>query len=279
MRKHYLERGGNLVKYVIAACTVCFLVVLSSPLINASSYKTRADEKIAYLTFDDGPSPITYSILDVLKKYNIKATFFVEGQKIHGNERALKRMVAEGHVIGGHTYSHNYQTIYKNKQAFFKDLQRGNEAIARITGTSPIFFRFPGGSTNTVHRRYQDRAIYTRQNRSVITDIIKESREKGLYYIDWNMDIGDTDRGVRGTRQMLRHLQGQMHGQKRAIVLMHDSKGKRRTLRVLPTVIHMLKKEGYSFRPITLEVVASPLFEAIPELAFPQQLLNGGEDN
>ena len=90
---------------------------------------SKENKKIAYLTFDDGPSrTVTPQILDILAKYDIKATFFVVGKYAEKNPDILRRIYEEGHVIGNHTYSHNYNYIYKNVSNFVRELdatQRG----------------------------------------------------------------------------------------------------------------------------------------------------------
>ena len=114
-----------------------------------------------YLTFDDGPSlDITPKILDLLKKHNIKATFFVINRNSN-TDYLIKRAYNEGHTIGLHTSSHNYSKIYANETAYFNDLANIENKVIKITGTSSKIIRFPGGSSNTVSRNY-NKGIMTR---------------------------------------------------------------------------------------------------------------------
>lgn len=136
-------------------------------------------DKVIYLTFDDGPSSYTNTLLDILKKYNVKATFFVTS---NGSDDTIKRSFQEGHSIGIHSYSHKYNEIYKSEEAFFKDVDKVNERIKRITGEYSRILRFAGGSSNTV----------SRFNKGIMTRLSKEVELKGYKYFDWNVSSSDT---------------------------------------------------------------------------------------
>lgn len=106
-------------------------------------------QKIAYLTFDDGPSEQTIIVLDILKEENIHATFFLIGEEITPEREAIvKRMVEEGHTIGLHTYCHDYDVIYRSVDDFLADYEKLYKRLYEVTGLKPSIFRFPGGSTN-----------------------------------------------------------------------------------------------------------------------------------
>ena len=129
-------------------------------------------KKIAYLTFDDGPSRyVTPEILDILDSYNIKATFFVLGKQAEKNPDILKRIYEEGHSIGNHTYSHNYSFIYKNVNNFLYELEKTEEVFKNILGEDfeTNLIRFPGGSFGTKKAPFRSFVL-----------------EKGYNYIDWN---------------------------------------------------------------------------------------------
>jgi uncharacterized protein YbbC (DUF1343 family)/peptidoglycan/xylan/chitin deacetylase (PgdA/CDA1 family) len=204
-----------------------------------------AGDKVAYLTFDDGPSPITRQVLDILKQHQVKATFFVVGKNIPGNEALLKRAVAEGHVIGGHTFSHDYRMIYKDISSFFRDLEMGNKLIENVTGVRPSVFRFPGGSTNTVSRRYQDPLIYSKHE-TVMQAIKAEAKRRGYTFIDWNVDNGDA-RGNYTVQSAIAHVKEQAKNLQEVVILMHDSAPKQATAKSLPAIIQYLKAQGYRF--------------------------------
>ena len=116
------------------------------------SSSSSESKKVAYLTFDDGVSKYTNEILDILARYNVKATFFPNWK---GNsDEKYKRIYDEGHAIGNHTYSHEYADVYTSRDGFISEVTRLNEKIRQATGYTPVIFRFPGGSNNTVHRNY-----------------------------------------------------------------------------------------------------------------------------
>ena len=119
-------------------------------------------EKVAFLTFDDGPSSnVTPKILDVLKKENIKATFFVLGTMVKANPEVLKREKKEGHYIANHSYSHEYSKIYKSSNAVLKEYNKTEEQIKRALGNenySSNLFRFPGGSTGGEYDKVKEKA-------------------------------------------------------------------------------------------------------------------------
>ncbi|MGN7468645.1 exo-beta-N-acetylmuramidase NamZ domain-containing protein [Brevibacillus sp. SAFN-007a] len=210
----------------------------------------KPGEKIAYLTFDDGPSPVTPHILDTLKKYQVKATFFIVGRHVPGNEAILKRAVAEGHAIGGHTYSHDYQVVYKSTEAFFADLEKGNQLIEKAIGTKPVLFRYPGGSTNTVSLKYQDPKRYNNQ-KTVMSAIKAEANKKGYTFIDWNVTNGDARSNHYTAQQALANIKQQVKSQKEIVVLMHDASTKSPTAQALPEVIAFLQAKGYRFAAIS----------------------------
>src|SRR5699024_5238173 len=104
-------------------------------------------EKAVYLTFDDGPSENTGRILDILKQYNIKATFFVTGNN-QEHDDMIKRAFDEGHSIGLHTYTHDYASVYASEEAYFDDLKKISDLVESIIGQKSYLIRFPGGSSN-----------------------------------------------------------------------------------------------------------------------------------
>ena len=137
---------------------------------------TKVDDKksnngVIWLTFDDGPSStITPKVLDILKKENVKATFFVLNYS-SSNEHLIKRIVAEGHTIGIHGYSHEYSKIYKSKETFMNNIYSLQDKIYKSTGVKSMYIRFPGGSSNTVSRHYC---------KGIMTELTKKYYQKDL---------------------------------------------------------------------------------------------------
>lgn len=199
--------------------------------------KSYINPDTIYLTFDDGPSWITEKILDILKEENIKATFFVCGNNTKYGEKILKRMIKEGHKIGNHTYSHDYNKIYKDVGSFFKDLYKNEKSIYEITGLKPKIVRLPGGSNNSSPHKGKD----------LITEINKKLLQRGYTYIDWNATAADSAPTSPIKEQIIFNVLKWSTKYNNSIVLMHDSGGKENSLKALPTIIKKLKSFGYSF--------------------------------
>ena len=147
-----------------------------------------------YLTFDDGPSAYTNELLDTLKKYNIKATFFVVGYKC--DETILKRIVGEGHSIGLHSTNHSYKDIYNSEQAFVDDLYKMQNIVKEKSGFETFLLRFPGGSSNTVSKNYC---------KGIMSKLTKKVEEHGFEYFDWNVSSGDAG-GATTTEQVIKNI-------------------------------------------------------------------------
>ena len=211
------------------------------------NYVREDNKKIAYLTFDDGPSKtVTPKILDVLRANDIKATFFVLGSTIEENKThdILKDMIKDGHAIGNHGYSHRYDILYPNRkvdvQAFMNDIEKNEELLKSILGENfyTRVLRFPGG-----HNSWDTEAI----------DPILE--KEGYVYIDWNTLNGDSEssseKTVNELVNRLKETVSDIHGNNdEVVVLMHDKEGKEATAEALQEIIDYLKAEGYEFRTL-----------------------------
>ncbi len=203
--------------------------------------------KTVYLTFDDGPSPYTSEILDILDKYGVKATFFVVNGKYNST---MKDIVKRGHSIGLHTYTHNYSKIYASDSAYFDDLQKISDVVKKETGTETRLMRFPGGSSNTISKKYSE-GIMTRLTKSVL--------EKGYVYFDWNCSNGDAD-GADTVAKQLSFCSKFPKNAKNIVLLMHDTK--KVTMEALPHIIEYYKSCGMEFAALTpsTEIVNHPVF-------------------
>lgn len=191
------------------------------------------DRKVAYLTFDDGPSrKSTPAVLDILDKYNIKATFFVVGKMINENPDILKNINDRGHQIGNHSYSHDYNYLYKSADNFMADIYKTEKLIRSIIGNDfdSKIIRFPGGS----FEKRKD-------------PMKKAARDAGYNYIDWNALNGDAEGQKRNKSQLLNRLKETSAGKKSIVVLMHDTDAKDTTVEYLSDGIDYLIKEGYEF--------------------------------
>lgn len=208
-------------------------------------WKYSADtgkEKVAYLTFDDGPSHVTQSILDTLKKNNVEATFFVVGSQLDydSNQRRLKRIAKEGHTIGIHTETHKYEEIYSSVEAYLKDFNTVWTKVKEITGKKAEIFRFPGGSLNGY-------------NQDVQHQLVAEMLRRGFKYYDWNISSMDAADQSYSADRIVKYSTD-VGEESSIIILMHDSEGKINTAQALPTIISKLKKMGYSFKSLDSSV-------------------------
>lgn len=162
-----------------------------------------------YLTFDDGPSPKnTPKVLEILKEKNVKATFFVVGEMAEAHPDMLRQIVAEGHAIGIHSYSHDYQELYASVESFLDDFFRAQETIQEITGIQPVVYRFPGGSIN-------------HYNKEVYEAIVDKMNALGYVYFDWNLSSEDASRGVK-PGDLLSNIKAHPR-YRHAVLLMHDA--------------------------------------------------------
>ena len=226
--------------------TIQNIVETTNTTVNTTENKTtitdnkKSNNGVIWLTFDDGPSAnITPKILDILKKENIKATFFVINYS-QSNEHLIKRIVAEGHTIGIHGYSHEYSKIYKSKETFMNNVYTLQDRIYKSTGVKSMYTRFPGGSSNTVSRKYC---------KGIMTELTKEMLAKGFKYYDWNISSGDAG-GAKDAKAVYKNVTKNLSKKRGNMVLMHDFGGNKKGLEALPEIIKFAKKEGYTFAPI-----------------------------
>lgn len=196
--------------------------------------------KRCYLTFDDGPTKnITPQILDVLRRYNIKATFFQVGSYIAANPDMARRVYEEGHLIANHSYSHNYNNLYDNEDDFRSEIEKTQELINSISdenaGESFRLMRFPGGSYNSGDHASEKQAYK------------KTLKNMDFYYIDWNALNGDAEGRTKNAAQLLEYLKKSAEGYNNLIVLMHDASTKQATVDYLSSAIEYLSEKGYTF--------------------------------
>lgn len=182
-----------------------------------------------YLTFDDGPSEETDRILDILDEYQVKATFFVTGKPDDKYGDVYRRIVADGHTLGMHSFSHNYSRIYASEEAFREDVEQLRDYLYQETGVKSDFYRFPGGSSNTV-------------SRTSIQQLITYLNEQNIVYFDWNVSAGDATSEYVSSERITSRVISQVGEYKEAVVLMHDSSDKKSTVEALPMIIEGIQK-------------------------------------
>lgn len=204
----------------------------------ASKEETQQRRNI-YLTFDDGPSSYTSEILDILKEYDVKATFFVVGREGEKYEKLYKRIAEEGHTIGMHSYSHKYSEIYESKERFVEDFNKLHAYLYDVTGVDSRFYRFPGGSSNTV-------------STVEMGTFIDYLEEENIVYFDWNISSGDASSGGLRVEQIVDNCTENVENYNNAVILLHDSKEKQTTVEALPLVIEkLLALDNTQIVPIT----------------------------
>jgi len=190
-----------------------------------------------YLTFDDGPKrKTTDEILDILKEENIKATFFVTA---NGPDDLIKREKEEGHSIGLHTATHNYALVYASSDSYFKDLQTVHDRVYNLTGIDSRIIRFPGGSSNTISRKY---------NQGIMSYLSQEVLKRGYQYYDWNLSSGDAE-GLN-SQEIYQRVTSNLSKERVNMVLMHDTK--KTTKEALKGIIQFAKENGYHFEQVTI---------------------------
>ncbi len=196
-----------------------------------------------YLTFDDGPSIYTDEILDILAEYDVKATFFVVGKEDERSRESLNRIVEEGHTLGMHSYSHKYSELYASLENFEADFEKQQTYLEEVTGNTCKFYRFPGGSSNTV----------SRVDMHTFIDYLDD---QGVVYFDWNIASGDGGSPLLPVETLVENSTEDLGQWNTAVILMHDSAEKRTTVDALPEVIEKIQAmEDTVILPITEDTV------------------------
>lgn len=203
--------------------------------VNGSATPT---DRVVYLTFDDGPGPYTQELLDILDKYNVKATFFVTNEYPDYVDMIAKEAAA-GHSVAIHSASHNYSKIYTSEEAYFSDLDEMNAIIETQIGHKTNLVRFPGGSSNTVSRKYCS---------GIMTKLAAELTEQGYYYFDWNITSGDAG-DTTDTQEIIQNVISGMQNRKVSVVLQHDIKDF--SVAAVESIIVWGLNNGFSFQPLT----------------------------
>lgn len=222
-----LEKDGSSVKRK---------VIVYTP--NITKTDDNSNERIIYLTFDDGPCAYTQKVLDILDKYNIKATFFVTHQ-FAKYVPMIEKEYKKGHSVGVHTYTHKW-SIYTSLETYLDDFNKMNNDVEKYTGQKTKIFRFPGGSSNRVSKRYAT---------GVISAIASHMNNEGYVYFDWNVDSGDAAGAT--SAQIYKNVVNGVTRCKNCVVLMHDIK--KNTVNELDEILKTLTSKGYKFGTLSTE--------------------------
>ena len=193
-------------------------------------------QKTVYLTFDDGPSPITEQILEILKNENVPATFFVLGKNAEEFPDLTKKIASEGHIIANHSYSHDYDALYKSDdETFLNEVLKTEEIILSLIGRNSYskVFRFPGGSFEDYKWPKMDVLI-----------------ENDYAFIDWNCSNGDANAHDIPADILIKNVIETAGKKNTAVVLMHDAARKTTTVSALSGIINYFRENGYVFSVI-----------------------------
>ena len=226
---------------VIIVCIIIVILMFGKIIYDSMAKEADgADEvqevKRAYLTFDDGPSAYTDEILDILAANDVKATFFVIGRD-ESYYDYYRRIVAEGHTLGLHSYSHEYSKIYSSLENFVRDIEDLRELVYDVTGVECIYYRFPGGSSNTV-------------SQVPMTELVDYVEARGLVYFDWNALNGDSVSGELSVTELVDNVMKDATKYDDTVILMHDLEDRHTTVESLQLLIDELKAAGYEILPI-----------------------------
>jgi len=187
-------------------------------------YRGAKGKKVVALTFDDGPDPqFTPQILEILRRYNVKATFFLLGQRVQTYPHLVKQEVDEGHIVASHSWEHKYLPNL-SPEALKEDLKKTKDAIKMATGKDILMLRPPYGAAKGIE------------------ELLKK---EGYMILNWDVDTLDWEPG-RTPQQIMDVIQKQTS--EGSIILFHDAGGNRSTtVATLPQVIETLQQQGYQF--------------------------------
>lgn len=198
----------------------------------------HSETKRAFLTFDDGPSSVTPTILDILKQEDIKATFFVLGSRVEAAPETVKRIYEEGHYLANHGYSHMYSNIYESPQMVLEEFNRCNEAVRTAIGVPEYhshLFRFPGGLPGG---KYAEIKLQAKELLA----------QNDILHIDWNALTGDAETTKPTIEFEMQRIKDTVSNKSSVVILMHDAQAKAVTAEALPDIISWLRENGYEFK-------------------------------
>lgn len=217
---------------VVLALTIIDIYVPNINIFSKATTKLNDSKKIV-LSFDDGPDPkVTPKLLDLLKKYNIKANFFVLGKKAEEFPNIIKRIVEEGHELCSHGYSHN-KVHFMRRDKFIKEIEDTEKIIESLVGRKPKYYRAPHGFI-----RY---------------DLYRILKAKGYKLIAWSIGVWDTEKDIT-PQKIIERIKDKIKGGD--IILLHDGdesnlRPQYAMLESLPEIINMIQQKGFFFVKIS----------------------------
>lgn len=213
--------------------------------VESNSHSSDIPKKVCYLTFDDGPSNNSEEILDILKKYNAKVTFFLIGSEINEEKRPIiERIVEEGHAMGLHSNVHDFNELYIGVDACVQDFEAQCALLKEEYGIDTKIFRFPGGSA----------CSYMNGQRKSYMQAMKE---KGYTGFDWHVS-GEDSYGNPTVWSIQKNIFDNIGDYEKPIILLHDINIADATVEALPGILEQLQAQGYFFE--TLEEAEEYLY-------------------
>lgn len=235
----------------VVLATLCALLFVS-PVAAAvfeglSARLVPASGGVAYnvfLTFDDGPSPITEDVLDVLAREQVYATFFVIGVETKQGVSLYGRILDEGHSLGLHTYSHNVKKIYASLEGFKQDFNKLGQWLCDTTGITPKVCRMAGGSNSAYCPAYL--------REQILTYLVEE----GYSCFDWDIDARDSGPYTVSAGRLAGNViaAAKKKPNQDLIILLHDDRMRTSLPEALPLIIAYFREAGYNFKALWEDV-------------------------
>lgn len=225
---------------IISCCLIAGILFLAIPFATSAESPDGPPQKeesyTVYLTFDDGPSPVTEQVLDILQEYDVPATFFVLGETSDKNLSLYRRMAEDGHSIGIHSYTHSL-SVYQNFDNFTADFEKLEELVLDTVGSLSYLYRMPGGS-----------------NSANCPDWLKNEikayvKERGYVLYNWDIDPKDSREYTLGAEELAHNVVSAAEKKTDCdlIILMHDDALRTTLPDALPDIIEYFQKKGYNF--------------------------------
>ena len=199
--------------------------------------ETTPPDPVIYLTFDDGPGAQTPRLLEILAKYDAKATFFVVDTAYAST---ITQIAEQGHTLAMHTATHKFEQVYSSEENYFADLYKIQSVIEQYSGQKPNLLRFPGGGANTISKKY---------NEGIMTRLTQLVEEKGFVYFDWSVDSNDAG-GAKKAEQVFENVKNGAGNRRVSIVLQHDIKDF--SVEAVEKILIWGLENGYQFRGLDM---------------------------
>lgn len=218
-------------KIIIKSFVFFILITAGVLILNSKIVEGEENEKIAYITFDDGPSRYTNKIIDILDENHVKGTFFMINDNMMVFKNVVRRMDSEGHGTGFHGVTHDINELYKTEDSAIEEFRTCSKTFYKITGKKSRLVRIPFGS-----KPY------------MLENIYEKFVDEGFLVWDWTIDTEDWK---SSEDQIVSNILYYARESDEIVILLHENQ---RTVDCLNNIIAILKERGYDIRPITEDV-------------------------